>query len=69
MIVACMSVREIKREVNRNQGLKSLYDLPLRFRCINQMMEEKIHVPFCLPLEAKKQQINATADQKNTLSQ
>lgn len=68
MIVACMSVREIKREVNRNRGLKSLnttkhfmichWDLDALTKwTVKRVLKFMYH--FCLPLEAKNQQINA----------
>lgn len=74
-------------EGNRNHVLKSLnktktlYDSPLRFRCINQMIDKvskrvlKNLVPFLPPIRATgnpphpPQQINTTADQKKAPSQ
>lgn len=63
-----MSVREIKREVNRNRGLKSLnttkhfmichWDLDALTKwTVKRVLKFMYH--FCLPLEAKNQQINA----------
>lgn len=56
MILACMNVREIKREVNRNQGLKSINKT---IRCINQIIKKcptvlKICVQFLLPTRGQK---------------
>lgn len=72
-----MSVKEKETMVsNHLTKQKTLYDSPLRFRCINQMLDSvkkvlKILVPFLPPIRAtekrqKEKKTKKTADQHHS---